>query len=229
MKLTKFKKLVKKSGACTVVEIEDVGIWLTNGHAIYRATELPHMDDILQVYAILDIAPNKKNSPIVNITNNGYELNYGYINLQDYPEEDGEVEAEELMIQAAYKNNIFNVLFSKGGEMVFYNAEYLAPIIDRVEEGYVRFFIRGKDERKYIAVKDGFQLIAAIMPVKFLSDEYLSELQDYQLACMDQFRKEQEREKKKDENQQTLDLQPVGHDQIEKEAQEAMQEADDQQ
>ena len=107
--------------------------------------------------------------------------------------------------------------------MVFYNAEYLAPIIDRVEEGYVRFFIRGKDERKYIAVKDGFQLIAAILPVKFLSDEYLSELQDYQLACMDQFRKEQEREKKKDENQQTLDLQPVGPDQIEKEAQEAMQ------
>lgn len=232
MKLTKFTKLVKKSGICTVIEIEDAGIWLTDGHAIYKASELPHMDDILQVYAILDIAPNKKKSPVVDIVDNGSDLNYGSISLADCPEPDAkEVEAEELMIQASYKHSIFNVLFSKGGELLFYNADYLAPIIDRVEEGYVRFFIRGKGKNKYIAVKDGFQLIAVIAPVKFLSDEYITELQDYHLACMDQLEKEKEQEKEKpaDKDQQVMDLQLVGSDQIEKEAQEAMQDADDQQ
>lgn len=137
---------------------------------------------------------------MVNITDKT-EKTFGIVNFSDRLEDDSEVDAEEQKIQAAYMGMVCNVLYSKDGELLFYNREKLLPIVDRVEEGYVRYFIRGKGSDKYIVIKDGFELIACILPLKFLSKEYISELQDYQLACMDQFEREEEREKQRQEEQ----------------------------
>lgn len=49
MKITKFAKLVKKSGRCEVVNVYGEGVWLSDGHAIYKATQLPELDDVRQV------------------------------------------------------------------------------------------------------------------------------------------------------------------------------------
>lgn len=39
MKLSKYVKLVKGGGYCMVAHVEDSGIWLGTGSAIFRATE----------------------------------------------------------------------------------------------------------------------------------------------------------------------------------------------
>ena len=197
MKITKFAKLVKKSGRCEVINIYEEGVWLSNGQALYKATQLPLLDDFGQVYAVLDIPPNKKKSPIVNITDKT-EKKFGLVDFQEEPEDGSEVKAEELKIQAAYQGLVCNVLWSEDKELLFYSADLLAPIYERIAEGYVRYYVRGKGNDKYIVIKDGFELIACIMPLKFLHKEYISDLQDYLNACVDQFGREEEREKAKE-------------------------------
>lgn len=55
MKLSKYAKLVKEGGYCSVVHAEDSGIWLGTRAALFRATELPDMVGEEQVRTVLDI------------------------------------------------------------------------------------------------------------------------------------------------------------------------------
>lgn len=55
MKLSKYVKLVKGGGYCMVAHVEDSGIWLGTGSAIFRATELPDMVGEEQVRTVLDM------------------------------------------------------------------------------------------------------------------------------------------------------------------------------
>ena len=55
MKLSKYAKLVKEGGYCSVIHAEDSGIWLGTRAALFRATELPDMVGEEQVRIVLDI------------------------------------------------------------------------------------------------------------------------------------------------------------------------------
>lgn len=55
MKLSKYEKLVKEGGYCSVVHAEGSGIWLGTRAAMFRATELPDMVGEEQVRTVLDI------------------------------------------------------------------------------------------------------------------------------------------------------------------------------
>ena len=55
MKISKFVKLVKDTGRCIVADVAGDGIWLGNGHALYRATGLPRMESSEQVRTVLDV------------------------------------------------------------------------------------------------------------------------------------------------------------------------------
>lgn len=55
MKLSKYAKLVKEGGYCSVIHAEDSGIWLGTRAALFRATELPDMVGEEQVRTVLDI------------------------------------------------------------------------------------------------------------------------------------------------------------------------------
>ena len=55
MRLSKYAKLVKEGGYCSVIHAEDSGIWLGTRAALFRATELPDMVGEEQVRTVLDI------------------------------------------------------------------------------------------------------------------------------------------------------------------------------
>lgn len=64
MKMSKFTRLVKQTGYCFVADVQGSGMWLGNGHALFRAANLPLMEGREQVRTVLDI-PEKAWEKIV--------------------------------------------------------------------------------------------------------------------------------------------------------------------
>ena len=79
-------------------------------------------------------------------------------------------------------------LVTDDGELLFYNWDYLGPLMDHIKESeYVQLAVRRKkDGDPYILVIDGFETIGAIMPVKLLTDEYMKKLKEFEVLCMKQ-------------------------------------------
>lgn len=74
------------------------------------------------------------------------------------------------------------------GELVFYRDGLLAPIMDDIEDSdYITYTIRRTGSgQSYLAIHDGMNLLAVIMPMEVLSDTYLAELAEFQALCTEQ-------------------------------------------
>ena len=47
-------------------------------------------------------------------------------------------------------------------------------------------------DRPYLVVHDGLEVLAAVMPVQVVTEEYLADLSDFQALCTEQFYRERD-------------------------------------
>ena len=75
---------------------------------------------------------------------------------------------------------------------MFYNSALTAPISDVMKESdYIQTVIRtAANGAKVIVIKDGFEPLAAIMPVKILGKQFMQALYELENLCAGQYEKE---------------------------------------
>lgn len=193
MKISKFVKLVKNAGRCIVADVEDSGIWLGNGYGFYRATNLPKMSGREQVRTVLDVP--EKAWEKVHLEEEEFESvrNVMGMNLSDYDK--GEKRAEKVRVVAALDGVWAACCRCNDGELIFYRESLLSPIMDEVENSdYSMFTVRRMTNgQRYLAVHDGMNLLAAVMPMQVVSQEYLVSLAEFEAMCTEQLYREQAR------------------------------------
>lgn len=199
MKIGKYKALIKKKGYGLWINVGEAEVYLSTGASIYKAYRIPVTNERSVAKAILDIDTKDAEKITFEIKNVedcenvlGCDLSDGFVK--------NEQSAEHLRTAAIVDGNVFSVIRAQNGELIFYNRILLAPLADKLKDkdsaDYITYSVRFlNDIQPYIVVKDGFQTLAAIMPMKVLSDDYISELQDFQLMCIDQLLREKDREK----------------------------------
>lgn len=194
MKISKYVKLVKNGGYCAVIHVEGSGIWLGTRTALYRATELPDMEGEEQVRTVLDMP--EKAWEKVHLEEKWFESvrDIFGMNLADY--EDGEQDTEKLKVIAAPDGLWCDCRRCvNDGELIFYQEGMLSPLTEQIKDsGYIRYTVRkmGNGQR-YLVVHDGFEVLAAIMPVQIATEKYLADLSEFQALCTEQFYRERER------------------------------------
>ena len=193
MKISKFVKLGKNAGRCIVADVEDSGIWLGNGYGFYRATNLPKMSGREQVRTVLDVP--EKAWEKVHLEEEEFESvrNVMGMNLSDYDK--GEKRAEKVRVVAALDGVWAACCRCNDGELIFYRESLLSPIMDEVENSdYIMFTVRRMTNgQRYLAVHDGMNLLAAVMPMQVVSQEYLASLAEFEAMCTEQLYREQAR------------------------------------
>lgn len=193
MKLSKYKDIAKREGACIQCNVEGSGIWFGTKSAIYNANELPHIECGNEMRTVLDL-PEKDWKKISYRSQECEGLdNVLGMCLREYDEEEEYAQRQEM--QAVYRGGIATALLTTGGELVFYNASLIALIAEQMKDSdYVVFTVRKyANGRRYIIVKDGFEVMAAIMPLNIITRKYLEELAEFEVLCTRQFHREQAR------------------------------------
>lgn len=193
MKISKFVKLVKNAGRCIVADVENSGIWLGNGYGFYRATNLPRMEGAEQVRTVLDVPEKAWEKVYLTEEWYGNAQNVMGMNLSDYEKE--EKRAEKIRVVAAMDDVWAACCRCDDGELIFYRENLLSPIMDEVENSdYIMFTVRRMTSgQRYLAVHDGMNLLAAIMPMKVVSEEYLGQLAEFKAMCAEQLYRERAR------------------------------------
>lgn len=193
MKISKFVSIIKSTGQCIVIHAPSE-VYLSSGYSIYKASEFPDITGNSQIAAVLDIEPKKLKK--IHIEEKhclsrediiGFDLSEGTIA--------GEMEITKLEVAAVVDGNIYAAFCCKNNELIFFDEQLLAPLKDRIKDGeaYLNYTARIHPKRyKYIVVKDGFEVLAAILPVKVLSEKYLKSLREFNAMCVDQYELEKE-------------------------------------
>lgn len=194
MKISKYVKLVKNGGYCAVLHVAGSGIWLGTRTAIYRATELPDMDGEEQVRTVLDMT--EKAWEKVHLKEQWFESVRDVLgmNLADY--EAGEQDTEKLKVIAAPDGLWIDCRrCMDDGELIFYREGLLSPLAEQIKDsGYIRYTVRKMENgQRYLVVHDGFEVLAAVMPVRVATEKYLADLAEFQALCTEQFYRERER------------------------------------
>lgn len=194
MKLSKFANLVKNGGRCAVLHVAGSGIWLSTGTAIYRATELPDMEGSEQVRTVLDMTADAWKK--VYLTEDWPESVSNVLGLNLAPYAQGEQDTEKLKVAAAPNGLWCSACRCKVvGELIFYNEAYLAPLAEEIKKSEYIYYTARQTEagQRYLVVHDGMDVLAAIMPMNILKEEYINDLAEFQALCMEQFYKDKER------------------------------------
>lgn len=71
----------------------------------------------------------------------------------------------------------------------------LAPLAEEIKKSeYIYYTARQTQTgQRYLVVHDGMDVLAAIMPMNILKEEYINDLAEFQALCMEQFYKDKER------------------------------------
>ena len=193
MKLSKYAALVRREGLCSVFRVHNDGVWLGCQGAIYRAGELPEFSGREQTRAILSL--DDKQMDKVYLREYDCEETRDVIgyNLRDY--DPGEQATKPVSMAAAFKGRYASALRTDDGELIFYDDNYLAPLSDVLKDSdYLEMTVRRLPSgQRYIAVKDGFNILAIIMPMRIVSKTFLAELQEFEALCTEQLFREQAR------------------------------------
>lgn len=193
MRISKLAKAIKSTGSCLVLDVCG-DTWIGNGQALYCAPKLPRMTGREQVRAVLDI-PEKAWEKI-NMKEAQYENPKDVVgmNLCDYCE--GEQDTEKLRVMAA-PNGVWAACrrCKDTGELIFYQESLLAPIMDELEDNeYAMFTVRRTANGKpYLAVLDGLNLLAVVMPMQVVDKKYLTALAEFEALCAEQLRRDMAR------------------------------------
>ena len=193
MKISKYTALIKRRHYGLVVHTPE-GIYLGTDGSIYKAEGIPDMNGLAQIGAVLDIEPKKMEKIIIRDESATGKHNICGLNLQDEPL-GSDQDTERLETVAAVGDSIYSTLVCADGEMIFYDENLLSPLADKLNnedrKPYISYVARSSEKRgKYIVIKDGLETLGAIMPVKVLSEEYISKLRDFHQMCLTQFQRE---------------------------------------
>lgn len=201
MKVAKYTKLIRQRGSGVWINTTADGVYLATTASIYKAEGLPFVSEKEQIAAILDL--DQKQQAKVVLTERGertkadimgYDLSDG-----DAP---GDISADRMKVSAIIDGKLYAALSCRDGEVLFFDEMLLAPLADILKDelAYISYTIRrhSANGQPYIVIKNGFITIAMILPMKVLSDEYISELQDFQLMCIDQLNRENARTRAKE-------------------------------
>lgn len=116
------------------------------------------------------------------------------LNLAPYAQ--GEQDTEKLKVAAAPNGLWCSACRCKvDGELIFYNEAYLAPLAEEIKKSEYIYYTARQTEagQRYLVVHDGMDVLAAIMPMNILKEEYINDLAEFQALCMEQFYKDKER------------------------------------
>ncbi len=201
MKIGKFVALMKRRGyGAWINSSNQQEVYLTTGASIYKAPGLPFVDDMEVAKAILDIDKKIEEKVTLEIKEVPGMSDIFGCDLSDGSTK-AEYKAEHIRAAAVIDDAVYSVLRTEdNGEILFYDRILLAPLADKLKDkdaaAYINYAVRrhARNNEPYIVVKDGFQTLAAILPVHILTTDYISELQDFQLMCIDQLRREKDRE-----------------------------------
>ena len=180
MKLSKFANLVKNGGRCAVLHVAGSGIWISTGTAIYRATELPDMEGSEQVRTVLDMTADAWKK--VYLTEDWPESVSNVLGLNLAPYAQGEQDTEKLKVAAAPNGLWCSACRCKvDGELIFYNEAYLAPLAEEIKKSEYIYYTARQTEagQRYLVVHDGMDVLAAIMPMNILKEEYINDLAEF--------------------------------------------------
>lgn len=186
MKLSKYAALVRREAYCAVFRVQNDGMWLGLQGAMYRAGELPEFYGREQTRAILSL--DEKQMDKVYLREFDCEKTRDVIgfNLRDY--DPGEQATKPVAMVAAVKGVYASALRTNDGELIFYDDNYLAPLSDVMKDSdYLEMTVRRLPSgTRYIAVKDGFNILAVILPLEIICEKFLAELQEFEALCTEQ-------------------------------------------
>ena len=189
MKLSKFAALVKREGRCRVIRQGD-HTWLSLGCAIYKADGMPEIHGPTQAQTVLDL-PDKAWKKIFYDEDTAESASdICGIDMTESVREERQTEAHPM--QLCYKKGtITTALRCDGGELVFYDASLIGPVADIVRDSDYAQIVARKNSAgvTIIVVKNGFEPIAAIMPMKILDKEFMRDLADLDSLCVEQYEK----------------------------------------
>lgn len=204
MKISKFVGLAKRCGYLRVIHTDKDEIMLSNGEAFYKANGLPSVWLEEQIIAMLDIEPMQARKIHIKIDQvksfanvYGLDLTDGFI---------GTTDARKLRTSACVNGVLAQAVEAVDGELIFYDEKLLAPLSDRIKESeYTKLAIRETiDGLKYIVFMDGIEVLAAILPKKIISKDYLEELKEFEGKAYQQYIRESRRELEKKEKEEML-------------------------
>lgn len=194
MKISKYVQLLKRKGHGRVVHIADSGNIVLSTHAsLYKAYGLPDMRGEDQIMTVLDIEPKQREKIYIS---EDYAASiddvYG-MNLEDGMEET--VKARKLQMVVFVNGRYAQVLEADDGELLFYDETLLMPLSDRMKESeYIELAVRETAKGvRYIVFMDGFEVLAAIMPMDIVSADYLKELKKFETKVYEQYLRQERR------------------------------------
>lgn len=193
MKLSKYAQIAKREGCCSLLNVAGDGVWLATRSAVYRASDLPQIESGEKMRAVLDLT-EKDWKKIYYKTNECESLdNVLGMYLRNYDEQ--EAYAKKMQMQAVYKGRLATGLLCSDGELVFYDESLLGPVAKEIEDSdYVETVVRKyATGQRYVVVKNGFEVIAAVMPLNIVSQEYLEKLAEFEVHCTQQYAREKAR------------------------------------
>lgn len=192
MKISKFVQLIKNTGQCIVIHAPSE-VYLSSGHSIYKAQEFPDITGRSQIAAVLDIEPKKlKKIQIEEERCKSREDVFGY-NFSE-GSVTGEMDITKLEFAAVVDGNIYTAFRCENNELIFFDEQLLAPLKHRIKDegAYLNYTVRMHPKgHKYIVIKDGFEVLAAILPANVLSERYLKSLREFNAMCESQYDLEQ--------------------------------------
>ena len=193
MKLSKYAALVRREAYCAVYRVQNDGVWLGLRGALYRAGELPEFSGREQTRAILSLDDKQMDKVYLREFDCEEMQNVSGYNLRDY--DPGEQATKPVAMVAAVKGMYASALRTNDGELIFYNENYLAPLSDVLKDSdYLEMTVRRLSSgQRYIAVKDGFNILAIIMPMRIVCETFLAELQEFEALCTEQLFRERAR------------------------------------
>lgn len=187
MKLSKYAQIAKREGCCTLCNVSGDGVWLATRSAVYRASDLPLIESSEEMRAVLDL--NEKDWKKIYYKTSDCESldNVLGMYLRNYDEQ--EACAKKLQMQAVYKGVLATGLLCSDGELVFYDEGLLAPVQKEIDDSeYVETVVRKHaNGLRYVVIKNGFEVIAAVMPRNIVTQEYLEKLAEFEVRCTQQY------------------------------------------
>lgn len=154
----------------------------------------PDMEGSEQVRTVLDMTADAWKK--VYLTEDWPESVSNVLGLNLAPYAQGEQDTEKLKVAAAPNGLWCSACRCKvDGELIFYNEAYLAPLAEEIKKSEYIYYTARQTEagQRYLVVHDGMDVLAAIMPMNILKEEYINDLAEFQALCMEQFYKDKER------------------------------------
>lgn len=203
MKLSKYAMVVKKDAACNVIRVESDGMWLGTSSAIYRASGLPEIRGREQMRTILSFTDKQMDK--VFLREFDFEDMHDVIGCDLCDFLPGEQKTTPVKMVASIKGKRLTALRAEDGELIFYDSAYMLPLADELKDAeYMELTIRKTKGHQYIAVKNGFNVLAIIMPCRVINDKFLADLQEFQALCFEQ--------RERDKSRQTTGTRPEALD-----------------